>query len=174
MRTAHGWLALLLALLWPCVAMAAEAVGPTVPAMGVSGMPATTSKLLLSELDPGVRIIGQTQLKDVEGDTQNIWLIAASPPRVPELHPNRIVVNVEAPAGSKAFSLVVAGLSKIGFTVTGVASVPLPDNPFGYRYMLILVADKPLLALRVTDAIARDSGAGAGRAVLIGAWKQVP
>jgi hypothetical protein len=40
--------------------------------------------------------------------------------------------------------------------------------------MLILMADKPLLALRVTDAIARDSGAGAGRAVLIGAWKQVP
>ncbi|HUD60849.1 MAG TPA: hypothetical protein VMQ99_15185 [Acetobacteraceae bacterium] len=154
--------------------MAAEAVGPTVPAMGASGMPTTTSKLLLSELDPGVRIIGQTEVKDVEGDAQNVWLIAPSPPRVPELHPNRIVVNVEAPAGSKAFSLVVAGLSKIGFTVTGVASVPLPDNPFGYRYMLILMADKPLLALRVTDAIARDSGAGAGRAVLIGAWKQVP
>ncbi len=64
MRIAHGWLALLLVLIWPCVAMAAEAVGPTVPAMGASGMPTTTSKLLLSELDPGVRIIGQTEVKD--------------------------------------------------------------------------------------------------------------
>ena len=174
MRTVPPWLAVLLALVWPCAAMAAEAVGPTVPAITASGVPAATSRLLLSELDPGVRIIGETRQKDVEGSEQRIWLIAPSPPRVPELHPNRIVVNVDAPEGSKAFSLVVAGMSKIGFTVTGVASVPLPDSPFGCRYMLSMAADKPILALRVTDQIARDSRTGGGRAELIGAWKQVP
>ena len=77
-----------------------------------------------------------------------------------------------SPPASKTFSLVVAALSKVGFTVVTVNSVPLPGPLFGYRYMLVLAADQPTLLLRATDAIARDLRVGGGKALLIGAWRQ--
>lgn len=175
MRRVATWLALLLsALSWPCATINAQPAGQTVPAMTARGIPAETTKLLLSALDPGVRIVGEAQDKSADGTTQTVWTIAHTGQRPPEKHPDRLLVTIDAPAGSKAFSLVVAGLSRIGFMVTGVASVALPDNAFGFRYLLELAADKPVLSLRVTDAIARDSRAGDGHAVLIGAWKQGP
>jgi prephenate dehydratase len=150
------------------------AVGGMIPAIAAGGMSIETTKLLLGALDPNVRIVGETRIKDTEGGATSFWVIARSLNRMPDLHPDRLVVNIEASDGSKAFSLVVAGLSKLGFTVTGVTSVPLPGKPFGFRYMLVLAADKPILALRATDAIARDSRVGEGRALLVGAWKQGP
>jgi hypothetical protein len=149
-----------------------QAAGGMVPATAAGGLSSETTKLLLDSLDPDVRIVGETRIDNASGDAASFWVIARSLTRVPDLHPDRLVVNVEAPGGSKAFSLVVAGLSKLGFTVTGVASVPLSGKPFGFRYMLVLAADKPILVLRATDAIARDSRVGDGRALLIGAWKQ--
>jgi hypothetical protein len=133
-----------------------------------------TTNLLSGELDPGVRVVGEARVIGQQQGAIAYWMIVRSPERLIEQHPDRLVVNVEAPAGSKAFSLVVAGLSKVGFTVTGVAFVPLQGKPFGHRYLLALAADKPILALRASDAIARDSRTGEGRAALIGAWKQVP
>jgi hypothetical protein len=133
-----------------------------------------TTNVLLGELDPGIRVVGEARVMGQQQGATAYWMIARSPGRLIEQHPDRLVVNVEAPAGSKAFSLVVAGLSKVGFTVTSVASAPQPGKQFGHRYLLALAADKPILALRASDAIARDSRAGEGRAALIGAWKQVP
>ncbi len=173
MRRVAIWLALLLVLIGPCAPVSAQPAAQTVPAMAPSGIPAETTKLLLSALDPGVRIVGEAHNKAADGTAQNVWTINAGP-RPPEKHPDRLLVTIDAPAGSKAFSLVVAGLSRVGFMVTGVASVALPDNAFGFRYLIELAADKPELSLRVTDAIARDSRAGEGHAVLIGAWKQAP
>jgi prephenate dehydratase len=151
-----------------------QAAGGMITAVTAGGMPIETKKLLLDALDTNVRIVGATRIEDASGGVAIFWVIARSLDRMPDLHPDRIVVNVEAPGGSKAFSLVVAGLSKLGFTVTGVTSVPLSGKSFGTRYMLVLAADKPILVLRATDAIARDSRVGAGRALLIGAWKQGP
>ncbi len=172
MRRIAIWLALVL--LWPSAVVIAQPSGQTVPAMTASGMPAETTKLLLSALDPGVRIVGEAHSKAVDGTTQTVWTISKTVPRPPEKHPDRLLVNIDAPAGSKAFSLVVAGLSRIGFMVAGVASVALPDNAFGFRYLVEFAADKPVLSLRVTDAIAGDSRAGDSHAVLIGAWRQGP
>jgi hypothetical protein len=149
-----------------------QAVGGLITAPDVGGMPAETAKLLLAALDPAIRIVGEARIEGGSGTAASFWIIARGLNRMPDLHPDRIVVNVDAPAGSKAFSLVVAGLSKLGFTVTGVASVPLPERPFGARYLLVLAADRPILVLRATDAIVRDSRVGEGRALLIGAWKQ--
>lgn len=148
--------------------------GGVIPAMAIGGMPIETTNLLLGTLDPGVRIVGETRIADTSRGAATFWVIARDLKGLPDLHPDRLVVNVEAPVGSKAFSLVVAGLSKLGFTVTGVSSVPLTEKPDGSRYMLVLAADKPILVLRVTDAIARDSRVGGGRALLIGAWIQTP
>jgi prephenate dehydratase len=215
MRLGHARAVLLLALIWPCAAAAADlayvgrpgalaeqaaeawrshtpaldrsvalatvgdvadavksgrAAAGVIPATAVGGVPLETTKLLLGALDPDVRIVGATHIEDAPGGTTSFWVIARGLSGMPELHPDRLVVNVEAPGGSKAFSLVVAGLSKLGFTVTGVTSVPLPGKPYGSRYMLVLAADKPILVLRTTDAIARDSRVGEGRALLIGAW----
>lgn len=172
MRRITIWLALLLAMAWPCAVVIGQPAGQTVPAMTTSGIPAETTKLLLRALDPGVRIVGEAHIKAADGTAQNVWTIAKTEQRPPEKHPDRLLVTIDAPAGSKAFSLVVAGLSRVGFMVTGVASVALPDNAFGFRYLIELAADKPVLSLRVTDAIARDSRAGDSHAVLIGAWKQ--
>jgi hypothetical protein len=145
-----------------------------IPAITADGIPGETTNLLLRARDPGMRILGEQRGADRQGGATDYWLIVGTKEQMSEQHPDRLVVNIDAPAESKAFSLVVAGLSKLGFTVTGVTSVALPGKPFGFRYMLALAADKPILVLRATDAIARDSRAGAGRAVLIGAWKQVP
>ncbi|HEX3402345.1 MAG TPA: hypothetical protein VHT74_18695 [Acetobacteraceae bacterium] len=177
MRRRNTWAALLVAMTCSGGVMAAESSGPTsgvIPAMTPAGMPDATTGMLLGALDPGVRIVGEKRSDNAAGPAGSSWIVARSTQHPPEQHPDRAVVNIEAPAGSKAFSIVVAGLSKLGFTVTGVAFVPLPGNPFGFRYLLTLAADKPILGLRVTDAIARDSRAGEGRALLIGAWKQVP
>jgi hypothetical protein len=151
-----------------------QAGGGMIPGMSAGGVPIETAKLLLGALDPGVRIVGETHVGDTAGGVVSFWVIARGLNHMPDLHPDRLVVNIEAPGGSKAFSLVVAGLSKLGFTVADVASVPLSTKPFGFRYLLVLAADKPVLALRATDAIARDSRVGEGRALVIGAWKQGP
>jgi hypothetical protein len=151
-----------------------QAAGGMVPATDAGGAAIETTKLLLDAFDPDVRIVGETRIDGTSGDAASFWVIARNLTRMTDLHPDRLVVNIEAPGGSKAFSLVVAGLSKLGFTVAGVASVALAGKSFGYRYMLVLAADKPILVLRATDAIARDSRVGEGRALLIGAWKQGP
>jgi hypothetical protein len=151
-----------------------QAAGGMVPATDAHGMAIETTKLLLDAFDPDVRVVGETRIDGTSGNAASFWMIARNLTRMPDLHPDRLVVNIDAPGGSKAFSLVVAGLSKLGFTVTAVASVALSGKSFGYRYMLVLAADKPILVLRATDAIARDSRVGEGRALLIGAWKQVP
>jgi hypothetical protein len=151
-----------------------QAAGGMIPGMSTSGVPIETTKLLLGALDPGVRIVGETHVGDTAGDLVSFWLIGRGLNHMPDLHADRLVVNIEAPGGSKAFSLVVAGLSKLGFTVADVASVPLSTKALGFRYLLVLTADKPILALRATDAIARDSRVGEGRALVIGAWKQGP
>jgi hypothetical protein len=145
-----------------------------IPAITADGIPGETTTLLLRARDPGMRILGEERIADRQGGATDYWLIVSTKEHLFEQHPDRLVVNIDAPAESKAFSLVVAGLSKLGFTVTEVTSVTLPGKPFGFRYMVALAADKPILVLRATDAIARDARAGEGRAVLIGAWKQVP
>jgi len=145
-----------------------------IPAITADGVPGETMDLLLRARDPGMRILSEERVADRQGSATDYWLIVSTKEHLFEQHPDRLVVNIDAPAGSKAFSLVVSGLSKLGFTVTEVTSVALPGKPFGFRYMLSLAADKPILVLRASDAIARDSRAGEGHAILIGAWKQVP
>jgi hypothetical protein len=149
-----------------------QAAGGVIPAMTADGVPNNTARLLLGTLDPDVRIIGEADIADGSGGAERFWLIVHSAGRMAEQHPDRLVVTVEAPAGSKAFSLVVAGLSKIGFTVAAVASVAIPGKPFGHRYLLALAADRPVLVLRATDAMARDSRVGEGHALLIGEWRR--
>jgi prephenate dehydratase len=149
-----------------------QAAGGVILAMTADGVANDTARLLLGALDPDVRVTGEADIADASGGTDRFWMIVRSAGRMPEQHPDRLVVTVEAPGGSKAFSLVVAGLSKIGFTVLAVASVAMPGKPFGYRYLLALAADRPVLVLRATDAMARDSRVGEGRALLIGEWKR--
>jgi hypothetical protein len=151
-----------------------QAAGGVIPAMAADGVPNDTARLLLGAVDPDVRITGEADIVNASGGAECFWMIVPSAGRTPEQHPDRLVVTVEAPGGSKAFSLVVAGLSKIGFTVVAVASIALPGKPFGYRYLLALAADRPVLVLRATDAMARDSRVGEGRALLIGEWKRGP
>ena len=144
-----------------------------IPAVTPDGMPAATTDQLLATSDPGLRIVGEMRDEEPDGGPIDYWVIARPVEHWSERHPDRLVVTIESQAGSKTFSLVVAGLSKIGFTVTLVTAAPLGGKPFGFRYLVELAADKPVLVLRATDAIARDARAGGGHAVLIGAWQQV-
>ena len=112
------------------------------------------------------------RIQDNKDNATSFFAIAKTLEKLDQQHADRIAVMLEAPSGSKAFSLVVAALSKIGFTVVTVESVPLPGPLFGYRYMLVLASDQPTLLLRATDAIARDARVGGGKALLIGAWRQ--
>ena len=107
-----------------------QAAGGMVPATDAHGMAIETTKLLLDAFDPDVRVVGQTRIDGTSGNAASFWMIARNLTRMPDLHPDRLVVNIDAPGGSKAFSLVVAGLSKLGFTVTGGGiCARCPENP---------------------------------------------
>jgi prephenate dehydratase len=112
------------------------------------------------------------RIQDNKDNATSFFAIAKTMEKLDQQHADRIAVSLDSPPASKTFSLVVAALSKVGFTVVTVNSVPLPGPLFGYRYMLVLAADQPTLLLRATDAIARDSRVGGGKALLIGAWRQ--
>lgn len=150
-----------------------QAADGLIPSLGPGGMPGSTIDLLLLASDPGLRIVSEVSGDDAETGHYDYWVVAKPVERWAEQHPDRLVLTIDAPADSKAFSLIFAGLAKLGFMVTWTGAVPLGGNPYGFRYLALLAADKPLLVLRVTDQLARDSRAGGGRAVLIGAWKQV-
>jgi prephenate dehydratase len=112
------------------------------------------------------------RIQDNKDNATSFFAIAKTIEKLDQQHADRIAVTLDSPPASKTFSLVVAALSKVGFTVVTVNSVPLPGPLFGYRYMLMLASDQPTLLLRATDAIARDSRVGGGKALLIGAWRQ--
>jgi hypothetical protein len=143
-----------------------------IPAINDDGVLAPTANLLLARADFGLRIVGETRAGEPDAGPIIYWVLAKPLEHLTETHPDRLILTLDAPEGSKTFSFVVAGLSKLGFTVTCATGAPLPGNALGFRYLLALAADKPVLVLRVTDAIARDSRAGGGHALMIGAWRQ--
>jgi hypothetical protein len=143
-----------------------------IPAVNDDGVLPPTASLLLARADFGLRIVSETRTEQPDAGPIVYWVLARPTEHLTETHPDRLVLTLDSPEGSKAFSFVVAGLSKLGFTVTCTTAAPLPGNALGFRYLLALAADKPILVLRVTDAIARDSRTGGGHAQLIGAWRQ--
>lgn len=114
------------------------------------------------------------KIQDNKENRTSFWVIApASIGKFPEEHPDRLVVNVDQPAGAPTLSTVAAGLLRIGFAIQQVHETPLPGPIFGYR-ATVTFAGKPTLLIRVTDTLARDERVGGGRAVLIGAWRNAP
>lgn len=109
------------------------------------------------------------RVQDNKDNRTSFWaIVKPGVPFVPAA--NRIAVNIEAPAGSLAFSSVVAGLRGAGFSVVNVNSVPLHGPLFGYRYMIYLAAEKPVLVTRLNRLLAREAKAGHGETLLLGAW----
>jgi prephenate dehydratase len=112
------------------------------------------------------------RIQDNKDNRTSFWVIEKAQTKLAEEHPDRVVINLDAPAGSRVFSTVVAGALRVGFSVLHVNSAPLPGKLFGYRYTITLAAERPVLLLRVTDNLARDVRAGGdGKGMVIGAWR---
>ena len=141
-----------------------------IPALNEDGVLPPAANLLLAHADFGLRMVSETRTEQPDAGPIVYWVLARPTEHLTETHPDRLLLTLDSPGGSKAFFL--AGLSKLGFTITCATSAPLPGNALGFRYLLELAADKPIPVLRVTDAMARDSRAGGGHALLIGAWRQ--
>ena len=74
----------------------------------------------------------------------SFWAIVR-PEDVPSLAAaRRLVLVVDAPAGSSILSDTVASLDGLGFNLVFLNSRPLPGELYGFRYLLSLEADSPV------------------------------
>lgn len=109
------------------------------------------------------------RIQDNKDNRTSFWAIVKAGPDFPETKPDRIVVNLDAPSGSRSFSDVVSALRRIGFSVTHVNSAPLPGKLFGYRYTIALASGKPVPMARVQETT--TIAAREGHAIVLGAWR---
>ena len=99
-------------------------------------------------------------IQDNKQNATSFWAIVKAGSGEVESHPDRIAVNLDVPADSAAFSILVDDLLKLGFSVIDVNSVPLPGELFSYRYMIVLGAAKPVSVARVARYARRRSAGG--------------
>lgn len=110
------------------------------------------------------------KIQDNQQNATSFWaIVRAGAPM--EDTPDRIAVNLEAPAGSAAFSAVVSELASAGLQVVNVNSVPLAGELLGYRYMIVLAAGKQLVLGPIEGLIRARAAASGGTALVIGAWR---
>ncbi len=84
---------------------------------------------------------------------------------------NRLVVSLEADAGSGAFTEAITNLKKAGFAMVFVNSTPLPGKLYGFRYVISLAATEAVKQEKISAAMADGRMAG-GRLKILGAFRQ--
>lgn len=83
----------------------------------------------------------------------SFWVIVRTQDAPAPISADRLVIRMEAPAGSAALSRTIAKLHDAGFVVVFINSTPLPGRLYGYRYLISLAAAKPVAEQRVTSAL---------------------
>jgi prephenate dehydratase len=112
----------------------------------------------------------ERSIQENRDNATSFWAIERPADWTPEPAANRIVMLLEAEAGSAAFSTVIAALKEAQFSNVFVNSTPLPGKLYGFRYLVSLAAPRPVRRERIDAALAscRDRG---GRSLLIGAFR---
>jgi prephenate dehydratase len=115
----------------------------------------------------------ETLAEGVQDDRHNatsFWAIVKADSRALEPGPNRLVVKIEAPAGSRIVSAAIVALAAARFDVVNVNQAPLGGPIHGYRYVFLLGSAEPgsLAAVQAALAAIREPG----RALVLGAWRQ--
>ncbi len=106
-------------------------------------------------------------IQESPDNATSFWVIAR-PDNAPALvEADRLVIAIDAPAGSPVLSKVVANLARSGFAVVFINSAPLPGILYGFRYLLSLAADQRV-ARRVVDSAVRADGAPGARVLVLG------
>jgi prephenate dehydratase len=85
----------------------------------------------------------------------SFWAIARVEDAPTPSSADRLVILVEAPAGSPALSRIIAKLQEAGFTVVFINSTPLPGKLYGFRYLISLAAAKPVAAPALESSVLR-------------------
>jgi len=85
----------------------------------------------------------------------SFWAIVRAPDAPALSAADRLVIRMDAPAGSPALSATVAKLHDAGFAVIFVNSTPLPGKLYGFRYLISLAAAKPVAAPPLDSGILR-------------------
>jgi prephenate dehydratase len=91
----------------------------------------------------------------IQEDSQNatsFWVLAhvEGAPAIGEAR--RLVLLLEAPAGSDVLSETLARLHEAGLGVVFVESTPLPGALYGFRYLISLASEEPVATERVEQA----------------------
>jgi prephenate dehydratase len=143
-------------------AAAAEMVANGDGTLAALAAPAAGALYALEPLAEGVQ--------DDRHNATSFWAIVKTDSRPLEARPDRLVVKIEAPAGSKIFRAVVVALAAAGFDVVNVNQAPLGGPIHGYRYVILLRSAEPGSLAKAEAALA--SGREPGRVLVLGAWRQ--
>lgn len=108
-------------------------------------------------------------IQENRDNATSFWAIARPEDAPVPPDADRLVLSIEAPAGSPALSAVSAGLHAIGFEVVFVNSRPLPGALYGFRYLISLTANARTATDRITRTIAASTPSGA-RVLALGSF----
>ena len=107
---------------------------------------------------------------DIQDDKTNatsFWAVQRAGQAFPVKTPNRLVVMLDAPAGSPAFGEVVSGLRALSFVPRNVQSWPLGGGLGGYRFVIGFDSPTGNALERVERTVSTTQ-----KAVLLGAWRK--
>lgn len=99
----------------------------------------------------GLEVLDRAIQEDPHNAT-SFWVLARSEDAPVRTEAARLVLLLDAPAGSERLSRTVARLRAVGFRVVFASSTPLPGEPYGFRYLLSLAAESPVWTGRVERA----------------------
>jgi prephenate dehydratase len=85
----------------------------------------------------------------------SFWAIVRTEDAPVPISADRLVIRMDAPAGSSALSATIAKLHDVGFAVIFVNSTPLPGKLYGFRYLISLAAAKPFPAPSLESGVLR-------------------
>ena len=106
------------------------------------GSPAAVASAAAARLY-GLEILESAIQENPENAT-SFWAITRAADAPAPSSADRLVIRIDAPAGSTALSTTLAKLHVAGFAVVFINSAPLPGKLYGFRYVISLAAAKPV------------------------------
>ncbi len=102
----------------------------------------------------------------------NFWVVVSTSKASFDVNPNHLIIALDVPSGSQAFSSTVQRMQDAGFYVVNVNSTPF-GNLYSYRYLIRLKSNSKLQsALQRVNTVLKAVQRSGASALLIGAYRR--